>query len=112
MAPIRNYCVARGLSASGTTSTVYTVPDNNAFIMKSILVHNPFAALVNAAVFVQSADTTIAAIALSAAVPANGDASLQTWVVINAGDHLVISSTPGQFYYWISGAVLPFVPGL
>lgn len=109
MPAIRNSAVAQGIVADTTFHTVYTVPASTNFILKSILVSQQSGGAVTVTVTihdqVSGANIEAALIADAAGQPG----SWSGWVVLNTGNTIILNASVANTYYWISGAVLPFV---
>lgn len=107
--PIRNSSVARGVVTVTTITTIYTVPADTAFLLKDWRVYNVSGAQ-SIDLYFRSADTTVLMLFQTLALNANAPGAWSGWMALNAGDTLLMDSTVGGYRYWVSGALLPFIP--
>lgn len=88
--------------------TVYTVPVNNAFILKSVLMYNTNALGLNPVVAIRTADGVTAVAIEIPALESGATSTWSGWLVLNATDYITVYANAPGINYWISGAVLPF----
>lgn len=91
---------------------VYTVPTGYVLLFKSAIFTAATAG--TSSVVVQLADSTgadLANLEMGSVSPGAGQL-WQGWTALNATDRLFVSPGSIAVYYWLSGALLPFAPGL
>lgn len=111
MPPIRNTCVIRAITADLGAHPIYTVPNDNNFILKSIIVAQTVGSAWGYQVGVGWAGNPLQ-IVLATANPASGSSAIWSgWTVVNAGDDIWLQAFTQNVSYWIAGALLPYVPG-
>ncbi len=93
---------------SGTPSTFYTVPTGKRTIVKNIVAQNNNAAANRLQVQCKTGSTIIVEFNIyGAALNASGDTTVTNpWLVLNAGDTLLMAVAANGFYVAISGAEL------
>lgn len=96
------------LTFSTTHTTVYTVPAGKRTIVKSILIQNQTAAAGTVTIWVQVGSTQLFAINyhLTAAGSVGDSVTLAPWLVLNAGQSLVVATQAGSAGIAFSGAEL------
>lgn len=85
--------------------TLATCPAGYTLIFKDVHVYNAnSASQTESVVLVRPNGVTVAV--LNGSVQPNTSTSWQGWMVLEAGDRILISASAGPMYYWASGTVL------
>lgn len=110
MSAIRNSCVARGVASAAGQLQVYVVPAGFAFILKSLLADYPGATAGTVGWFLAGTNTSPTPFIHTATLTGTAPDHYSTWIVLNAGDSIYLTTGAANCHYWISGAVLPYSP--
>jgi hypothetical protein len=108
MAELRIAQLARGAATSSSYVTVYTVPAGRRVILKNLNLRNQSGAASN----VQVNTTGVAdllAFPLTAGGTVGGNASIDMWVVLNAGDTIRIAVSSGTTVSFVFSGTNHFV---
>lgn len=109
--PIRNSCVARGLVTAAGLTAIYTVPATTVLLLKDIRLVNNAAGATIIDLYLLASDGSAYLDVSTSDIAVNGYASWSGWIAMNAGDILRLNTTAAPCGYWVSGALLPYVPG-
>lgn len=108
MSRIRNLAFSRGLLLDTAFTTVYTVPPEHNLIFKSCEVQQQSGSACTFLLFIRDqAGTQVEPIKLE--VAAQGAGHWSGWLVVNSSDQVLVQSSVANTYFWLSGALLPFV---
>lgn len=110
--PIRNFRIASGIVTTTGFTLVYTVPANNAVILKFSGLWNQHLGVSNVGIMIQNPASGADIYLASQALNQSQTVIVTTWTVLNSGDLIFVNSDQLQVHYWFAGALLPFVPGL
>ena len=106
--PVRNARLAAGsIATANSLITVYTVPANNAAIIKWVAVENYSASAITGQITILAPGAAEVDLARGS-VAANTTLTWSGWTVLNAGDQVLISSSVTGIYYCVAGAQLPY----
>lgn len=111
MTAVRNACVARGTIAAAGGAVVYTVPANTVFLIKSVVLTLQPAGPTSYLIILKPGDGSVTVFLAEGSLAQSATSLWQGWAAMNAGDVVQINSSVGGLAYWVSGAVLPYVPG-
>lgn len=108
MVAVRNSAVAQGSVSAGTALTVYVVPANHVFILKSLILFgtagtgNSYVVFLGtqAGPFVRLTEGDFSSSAI---------ATWSSWTALNATDRIDVRADGQGLQYWVAGAVLPSV---
>lgn len=112
--PIRNSCVARGFTVDDINlHPIYTVPTGYVLLLKSIsIVQTTFAGPVADGWWLSIPDGSFKTMIVNIALELNKPVVINDWWAVNGDDKIYSMSQGGPVNYWLSGALLPFAPGL
>lgn len=112
MSAIRNSCVARGAATSGVGITAFTVPAGYVFLCKSVVYFFASAPATYAQFWLNAPGGLAMPFISNSALTVQAPVTWQNWLAMNAGDFISVICSGSTMDYWISGALLPFNPGL
>lgn len=111
MPPIRNSSVARGSVPSTAVTIIYTVPDSTVLLLKDVRIRAGAGTSATANIYandpVNNVTVNIATLSWTQDTPAFWSG----WLALNAGHTILLAPSVAGVNYWLSGALLPQVPG-
>lgn len=109
---IRNSCVVRGTLAANQFQWVYHVPAGYVLLLKNVVLRPLAATQSTIIVYISDSAGTAPCTIYQANIDSTQANAWNGWVALNATDMLAIQTQAVALNYWVSGALLPFSPGL
>ena len=93
---------------AGTAGVVYTVPAQNAFLFKSVVLWNSTATAASVNVILAATSPSVQVYSNVISVAPSTNYSWSGWIALNGGDIIYVYPVGSSINYWISGALLPY----
>lgn len=110
--PPRNACLARGTAPAGTNTILFQVPAGFVCLLKDVVLYRVTGTTTNFQLYLQGQDPFGQAPIAVGELATTAVDTWVGWIALNATDVVVLYTDAGDVMYWLSGALLPYAPGL
>lgn len=110
--PPRNACLGRGTAPGGTNTILFQVPAGHVCLLKDAVLQRVSGTTTNFQLYLQGENPFAQAALAVGELAATTVETWAGWIALNAADVVVLYTDAADVMYWLSGALLPYAPGL
>lgn len=110
--PPRNACLGRGVSTLGVNNALFQVPSGFVALVKTIGLIRSGGTSVHCTVYLQGQNPFGQQYLVDVDLAETPWHNWEGWVALNQSDVVFLYNDSQDVVYWVSGALLPYAPGL